>query len=553
MTATRSSRLAALVVGAALTGLALGGTAAAAQPSSSPTIPTAPVVDGLDIEVGFEKDTYLTGEEVVATATITNTTDAPIEHVIAYSSGKDGVHFTADAGEFTWNGNNPSGGTLDAHETVEIDFVAHVGNVNATKVELMGYIGIKPEGSGLPLFPLAEAKVEKRTGYFGGTVYADRNGNQTLDDGEVLAGAKITAGNAYFNDDRPATTTDAAGRFRIDNVATVPYLVFVEDKDGWTFQYQQVKVDTTDANANVVFRGVGQFNQSLTASIAFTKQRYQVGDMAEMKVTLTNTGSVPLSGIKANCDRVGDSPDHVTWGDKLWGDLGHEGAGAQVGVGETKVITVSGKVPASADTYGIVHVACDFGFDSSANPEANAWAFVGAENAVGSMSITAFANKSGSDEWYQDGEEVPGLDVSLIDLTSKKVVVTVRSDAKGKADFKNVPVGVYDIAFSGGWARKDTRGDIHVTKKCKYGCDSYMEVVKSGNPQPTPTTTPTTTTAAPVQTTTTTPAPQAKAGSGDLPNTGASVVWPAIAGLSAVLLGGVAVFVTRRRRKTVAE
>lgn len=549
MTVIRSSRLAAIVVGAAVAGMTLGGTAVAQPaPSDPPAIAPAPVVDGLDIEVGFDKDTYLTGDEVVATATITNTTDAPIEHVIAYSSGKDGVYFTDNAGEFSWNGSNPTGGTLDGHETVEIDFVAHIGNVNATKVEMLGYIGIKPGGPGLPLFPLAEAKVEKRTGYFAGTVYTDRNGNEKFDDGEALAGAKVTAHNAYFNDDQPETTTDAAGHFRVDNVATVPYLVFVEEKDGWTFPYQRVTVDTTDANANLLFGGVGHFDKSLTASITFTKQRYQVGDTAEMTVTLTNTGTVALAGIKANCDRIGGSPDHVTWGDELWGDLRHEGAGAKVGVGETKVITVSGKVPAGAGEYGMVRVSCDFGFDGSNNPQADAWAFAGEENAVGSMSITAFANKPDGDEWYQAGEELPGLDVSLIDVTSKKIVVTVKSDAKGKAAFTDIPVGAHDIAFSGGWVRKDTRWDIHVTKVCPYGCDRFMEVVKSADPQPTPTTT-----AAPGTTTTTTPAAQGKAASGDLPNTGASVVWPAIAGLSAVVLGGFAVFVTRRCKKAVTE
>ncbi|MGH3864008.1 LPXTG cell wall anchor domain-containing protein [Actinokineospora sp.] len=531
-----------------MAGLTLGGNAAVAQPA--PSIVPAPIVEGLDIEIGFDKDTYLTGEEVVATATITNTTDAPIDHVIAYPAGKDGVHFTGDAGEFNWNGSNPSGGTLDAHETVEIDFFAHIGNVNATKVELLGYIGIKPDGPGLPLFPLAEAKVEKRTGYFAGTVYADRNGNEKFDDGEALAGAKVTASNPYFQDDRPETTTDAAGRFRMDNVATVPYLVFVEEKDGWTFQYQPVAVDTTDANANLLFGGVGHFDKSLTASIAFTKQRYQVGDTAEMKVTLKNTGTVALAGIKANCDRIGGSPDHVGWGEKSWGELGFDGAGAKVGGGETKVITVSGVVPAGAGEYGMVRVSCDFGFDGSNNPQADAWAFAGEENAVGSVSITAFANKPGGDEWHQDGEELPGLDVSLIDVTTKKIVVTVKADAKGKAAFTDIPVGAYDIAFSDGWVRKDTRWDFRITKVCPYGCDSFLEVVKSANPQPTPTTT---TTAAPVTTTTAVPAAQGKAASGDLPNTGASVVWPAIAGLSAVVLGGFAVFVTRRRKKTVAE
>ncbi|MBE1499000.1 hypothetical protein H4696_006100 [Amycolatopsis lexingtonensis] len=70
-------------------------------------------------------------------------------------------------------------------------------------------------------------------------------------------------------------------------------------------------------------------NGALTASLAFTQDSYQPGDLAHLTVTLANSGPTPLTGIVAACNRVGDG--HLLnatgpgWGDLVWnrGDFGY--------------------------------------------------------------------------------------------------------------------------------------------------------------------------------------------------------------------------------------
>ncbi|MBW4719539.1 SdrD B-like domain-containing protein [Saccharothrix obliqua] len=282
------------------------------------------------------------------------------------------------------------------------------------------------------------------TGTLGGVVYGDRNDNNTADPGEGLAGVLLEAYDGSF-DRKRTTRTDADGRYRFTDLPVRRYGLWVhEAPDGWVLPSGR-EVDV-DGDEHVEYRAVRPLSDRLTAKAQFRQDTHQVGDRAEVVITLTNTGTTDITGIKAGCDRSGGEGPHLV--DLRLGDLEWQGPGVTVPAGAKRKITISGVVPDKATGFGSTNVGCDFGPDDNPRgfPVAVDFARVPAPPAD---TWLAFYQDLDGDSTVDPGEEVSGVRIGLKDRISGRVVARGKTDARGHVAFTGVPAGPYEVKLIG--------------------------------------------------------------------------------------------------------
>ncbi|WP_253766796.1 SdrD B-like domain-containing protein [Goodfellowiella coeruleoviolacea] len=464
--------MASLALGLALVGPVMAGVAVAEPGMVSPVGPSSAAQAQLQVTSAFDKTSYHTGEFARVTVTITNVGDAAVDGVRGISSLLEPTRLTLLApfwGELDTGVTIPAGGR---HIQV---LTGRVGNPNATEVTVKGYIST---GSGALVITTASAAVVPTVGDVGGVVFRDVNGNEAVDPGEEAAGAEVNLGSTLYGDDTHTTTTDATGRFSLTGVATVPYRTTFH-VPGWTTRSRIIEVDQGDANRDLRIPAVRPFTETMTAAIAFTKDSYQPGETAELKITLTNKGSVPLHGVIANCNHIGNLHD-LGLDMSGWGDLSPIAAGVRVPANSGAVFTVSEKVPEHAIDYGLVRIACDFGFD---DPEANVVAASRAKvpGRTGSIESHAFQDTNGSGDRDADEAAIAGVTIGLLDRDTRRVVAMATADGTGLVRFTDVPAGQYGFHVFGSWRKADDdQSAVVKANGCLYGnCTWDVRVVPS--------------------------------------------------------------------------
>lgn len=490
-------------------------------------------VEPFAVEIKLDKESYKTGEPVKGTLKITNTTAGPLK-ASAYpitSESTIALHYDS-------RNKLESGVQLDAGQSHTHELEGVVGDPNATSAVLTGFVQSGDFSHRSTSFK-ATAALKQVHGKIAGVVYLDKNGNEKIDAGEIAADVDVTADNSVLQDGRLTVKTDAEGRFTFDRLAPVAHSVSPEVGD-WAFRYTTVQVDLSDDNMDLKLRGVRPFSEGLTASLKFKHDSYKPGDTAELVVTLTNSGTVPLVGINVHCNRSGEGPGLQGTG-AGWGDFAWDRKGVSVAPGKTETYEVSEIIPVAYADYGVVAADCDFGWDSSSNPGASDVARL-ITDATGTVRTTAFQDTNGNG-WVDEGETVAGVDMQLVRPDTAEVVATARTNDKGVAEFKDAPAGIFFADADGPWTVENPEGYFVLVKGngCWYTCDFDVEVKPGPDTEPTPNPVTTVPPAPPAA-----PAPQAR--SGNLPDTGANVVWLSIGGLTTLLAGAVFVIAANRRR-----
>ncbi|MET7992808.1 SdrD B-like domain-containing protein [Amycolatopsis sp. NPDC005232] len=315
------------------------------------------------------------------------------------------------------------------------------------------------------------------SGSGGGAVYGDRNGNHVFDPGEGLAGVtvQLSTGNSTFE-----TVSGVDGAFTFMGVPVQRYNLYANAlPDSWVYDYQDTTLDIGDQNTNVVLRAVRPLSDQLHATATLDRGTYVPGDSAQVTITLTNVGSQPLSGITGECDRVGDSPDHLS-GWRNWSDLTYP-AMLTFAPGESRTFVETGTVPSVSDQYGGFMVDCDFGTvfgDPTGFPRVNLWAHVPGTAQDTNGSIYHDDNHN----LIQDpGEAVAHTAVTLLDLADGHSVATQRTDSGGHVAFTAVPAGRYQVQLAHGWVpARPYEGQVLVGT-CQFYCaDGWAIMVKRG-------------------------------------------------------------------------
>jgi hypothetical protein len=403
---------------------------AAAQPQDDP-------VPQPDLAVSFDfKPSYPTNEDVHFSIKITNTRSVPV-------AGLQVAHFFTNPDDLVvpfLDGWGPLSGkpgvTLQPGESFEQPIVGKIQDISQDHAKLRGFV-YGEDGHGVaPGFDLS-IKLEQSAGHASGVVYGDGNGNGKLDQGEELKGTTLALQHSNLT---YRATSDENGALDFGEIPAGEYTLVGSVIDGWLFPMRIVQVGP---DTKLVLRGAPPLNGALKASMAFTQDTYQVGDLAHVTVTLANSGPIPLTGVVAECNRIGD--DYILkgtgagWGDLVWS------RGVTIAPGETRTFDVTETVPAAAFNRGLVVASCDFGYyevDIDNQARADDQAAVPGAKAVVEGDIGVFDNQG------QVADGVAGVKVVLVSDQRCPVTGEQTTDAKGHFVFPEVAAGpAYKLYF----------------------------------------------------------------------------------------------------------
>ncbi|GAA2989140.1 SdrD B-like domain-containing protein [Actinokineospora diospyrosa] len=523
----------------------------AAQPANPPA-PAAAGVAALSISALPPAAPFLVGQQIPIHVVIANSGDADAVGVRAYEFTQAGSSFFVSSEQWgDLSMFSPQGATVPAGGELEVDVLGEVQVWHGSAPHVVFTVNATNAPSAVTAISLAVVDPSTNTDTAAGLIYGDRNGNGSPDAGEGIKGVKASIWTGAVS---MKTETDANGRFQFTGLPLAHYRVtFWDAPDGWVVPYSAMAiVDGYGTGANLVLRGVRPLTDQLSATMKFTKSVYNVGDSANLLVTLTNSGTTDLTGIQAYCDRSGGEGPQLA--DVDLGDLDWSGPGVTVPAGQTRTATISGVISTEAAAYGAVVYDCDFGAveDPSGHPRAVAVAKV--PGAPADLSIQLYHDRD--EDWDVDpGEQLAGVTIGLVDAVSGDLVAKRRADAQGKVTFRNLPAGPYRVKAYGPWkSRFGDDGSLIYAGSCP-NCASELAFQLVPGPEvpgaevdpvttapTTPVTVPTVTVSNPVSN----PVPQARP-STDLADTGASVVGLTALGALALLIGFGATFAARRR------
>ncbi|MCR6485272.1 hypothetical protein M8542_20800 [Amycolatopsis sp. OK19-0408] len=402
-----------------------------APESKPPVKQDAPVERAqVEISVALDKETYQTDDEIHFTFKVTNVGSTTAKGLwVSPSYDPTDLYVPYEPGWGPLTGSNP-GLDLEPGKTFVLHGTGQVRDVEQDTVVLRGVM-FDATHFGVGEFS-TKANVVKAPGHAEGTVYGDKNGNGKFDAGEALAGAKLTL--RYVNSNGGGThsaTSDEHGHIVFD-VPGASYYLGGEVVDGWLIPFRIVRIG---AHTQLDVRGAPPLNGALKASMAFTQDSYKPGELAHVTVTLSNSGPIPLTGITASCNRIGD-PYILSGRGPGWGELAADGV--TIAPGETRTIDVSETVPQAAFNRGIVVASCDFGYDEvdiDNHAQAHDQAAVPGAKAVVEGNVGVF------DDQGQVKDGLAGVKVVLVSDQHCPVVGERTTDAKGHFEFLDVAPG----------------------------------------------------------------------------------------------------------------
>jgi len=495
------------------------------------------------VSLAFDKASYGTDEDVTFTVKLTNVGGTRAAGITLWQMISDPTDLDVPYDGWGKLRDNP-GVTLEPEETFELKVSGKVRDVEKKTAVVRGVLFDESGASASREFSFS-VPVTRVDGRAVGTVYGDKNGNGSFEAGEQLAGLKLTL--RYVHGSNTYTATSGPdGKFGFDLPAGEYYLGG-DVVDGWLFPFRTVRIgpDTED----MLVRGAPPLNGALKASMAFTQDSYQVGELVHITVTLSNSGPIPLTGIVASCNRIGDGyilqGTGPGWGDLVWS------RGVTIAAGETRTFDVTDTVPEAAFHRGFVAASCDFGYpevDIENHADARDQAWVPGDKAIVEGAIGAFDNQG------QLTKGVAGVKVVLVSDQHCPVVGERTTDEKGHFEFLDVAPGPeYQLYFlpPKGWKIKyENPTGISVYGPPENHSLWRFEAEEGDAPLPTVPVNPADCSAAPPTSTTGAAGGSGggQSGGGGLASTGVDALGLGALALAALALGGGLVFSARRRR-----
>lgn len=522
------------------------GTTAGTTPETTGTTPPeeaapdAKSVQGLTMTAAFDKTSYTTGETMAITVTVTNTGSEPVTTQVMFGQPNPDTIVVTET--------SPVGQgqafTVAAGASTTLAVAGGMGNPDVTTATLYAALG---DGSTPDESFAFTVPVTPTYGHASGVVYYDRNRNRRFDEGEGQRGVKLTWLNGLqYEAVRTTVTTDEKGEFSLTDLPTGPYDVTGEGLGGLQVGLRRVTVSESGVDG-LQFRGTAPLH-GLFAKVEFTKDSYAPDESPTVRVTLSNSSDMAISGLIATCVRPDDDTG-FTGGGAGWGDL--VGDGVDLAPHSTMTFDVTEPMPPGAYNLGFVSVGCEFRYpdiQSVHNPLSYDHAAVPGLLGDARGVVT------------HDGAGLAGVRVLLVpDYLNMPgapcaIVAETTTGPDGTFAFQQVPVGLYVLYMDPprGWRIEETTFGMTNVYGDRVAEMSFTALPGDHVPMVLPEcvagdTGPTTPT--PVPTGPATPAPQARGTTG-LADTGANVVAPGIAGLLAVFAGTAMVLVSRRRRPT---
>lgn len=436
------------VLGALTVAFTLTGTLAAAPAFAEPG-------PNLKIAATVPEGRWLRGDTIPIDLQITNIGDAAATEVRAQGQTYSGPHYSFDLNAWSDLRFDGPGTSFQAGESRTYRLTGRIWGTDdgnplvRISVQAASDADLEDNTVDVPVEVVPLGTTER----VAGQLYGDRNGDGLPSPDEGLAGVTVRLG-SFDMPSELVTVTDSAGRFSFDTVPVGPSrgLSIRNPPAGWVVpEYQTLRLDGSGANQALSIRGVRPLVESLQASIELDKASYVIGEPVTAKVTLTNKGTHPLSGLFVTCDDPLGFGTDLKIPQEQWGAFGSAQAGA-LAVGEQTVLTLSSKVPDKAIEFGKTFLECEFsGKTALYGPRVTAEGKVPGKR--GDTRGLAWVDKNGNH--LPDAGE--GLANTTVTLSSKdnKLVSLARTDANGFATFTNVAVGEYVFRPIGPWKTID--------------------------------------------------------------------------------------------------
>ncbi|WP_154697291.1 carboxypeptidase-like regulatory domain-containing protein [Lentzea guizhouensis] len=287
-------------------------------------------------------------------------------------------------------------------------------------------------------------KIRQEVGTAGGLLYVDKNGNGSPDLNEDLDNTYV-----YVRGGTPQVTrsvlSSAVGELRFGDLPVGEYVVtqlysgsntYVIDPAHSTFVVENGKHTT------VTLPAVPAVDSVLGATMAFGKSTYHRDEKLGITVTLTNSGTRPLSGVVAVCEE--HSPDYLRSTSPGWGALHPDGAGVVVPAGGSVTVEVTDEVPQNM-RYRTVYAFCKFG-----NNGRNSQGYKSVQGIYASIKGT-FGDLSGTLENSENGQKIADTPIAVLDATTRRLLKSIKTDRNGAFLAYDVPVGRVELVVAGRW------------------------------------------------------------------------------------------------------
>ncbi|MGO1052840.1 carboxypeptidase regulatory-like domain-containing protein [Crossiella sp. CA198] len=423
---------------------------------------TASAAEGPDIRstVSVPSGTYLPGDPITVKLTVTNVGDRGAYYLRKHEQYVSGTGFhIQDISDWGDLGPGGLGASYLPGQSREYTLRGHLGGWGGGdarfKLGPLSRNDVNPaDDLGEALVPVVSPETKV---VVSGQIYGDADLNGAPSAGEGLAGATVELRN---NEGARTAVTGADGGYSFPGVATGKYSVSVQSlPGGWiSHGHQELRLDGASPEVKVPFRALRPLAESLRVTVGLDQASYPVGAEAEIRLTLTNTGTRPLTGIHVACDRI-DNRLQLEVPPEGWGELGYDAAGATVQPGQTREFRVRGTVPAHGGVRGYLYQSCDFyQLEEHSDGQPSGLLVAKVTGRDGAVSGTLFDDRNNNGA-VDAGEGLANQEVRLIDLDNGHEF-TAQTDGAGLVKLAG-PAGRYRMTVQGwGFVRKDVVFDV---------------------------------------------------------------------------------------------
>lgn len=406
-----------------------------------------PAKPDLVADVRFDKPSYQLGEPIKVLVSITNKGDAAASGIYVSEPYYDEyLKSRALLDEPRWGDLSSYRSNVHVRpgETRTFEFAAKPQGP-AVRVEGTVYGSGGDANPGNNTFN-AQATISGGQGHASGVFYADRNDDGDRDAGEELPGVRIYLYSNKNPDFNRSATTDDEGKFSFRDLPADVYSTSYSLPDGWAVMLPAgtpfdawTIADGTDLKLER--RAVRPLTESLSVQMVLDRDAYAPGDRAQITVTLTNTGSKSLTGIRAYCV-------HPLGNDPSWNYLRHNQPGINLPAGGTYTRTVT-ETAATTGIEGDFAAWCRFGNPETHPQNTFATASDTARLLSGVGELKGIALHEPDGQWPFEGDGVEGVEIVLIDPFTGTEAARVKSGADGRFSLPGMPVGRYDLKVAG--------------------------------------------------------------------------------------------------------
>lgn len=408
----------------------------------------------VQVTVAYDKATYNSDDSMTVTLTITNNSDEELENVQVFNRDP------CLANVFGW----PELGfvvTVPAHGTVsdtETGANPIRGGLGGTATCAGTVIG-----SGLDDIPFSTtATVNQVYGDFNGVLFHDVNHDGRFESGEGVDGISVQYSLSDVFDSTPQTIVSGPhGRFALSHVPVGSYFLNFSSTRNWavddpTFATGNgASVTVTEAAQPTAFVPViPPLSERLKVRFGFDQATYHPGDTTHLTATLINTSGKPITGVVADCNRVGD--EFALSSFEGWGLLSGNGPGATIPAHSTVTFHVDQPLPDPALRTGYVAAPCVFGPEPDDNPQ------VGFPGNDAKAKVPGLISNTLLQFVRSDDTTVPvaGLRVRIVDEVAGRVLTTATTDGSGEINLPTLAAGLYTLHPLGGYAIPAGQSDV---------------------------------------------------------------------------------------------